>query len=240
NVENTLQNYIEQRAFFYDVWLPFVNDAKTPLIELSFIQYPLLGKTTNPARPVEFAKQTFNRVFLEYIRISNDNHCSRLIVTFNKVREEHKQNVDLSQKYPKIEKWREFYCNPEKPYLLNDKHRNRCRYPDDEEWEKYKTKENHKLKKLHRQFEQRKKQYFDIVQPLLFKYLPDLDNIENDHWVIYAVTLRDFYEEWKTICETADTTIQYKMPPESIWWEYKDWDKLLTERLKQYPEKLRQ
>ena len=86
NVENTLQNYIEQRDFFYDVWLPFVNDAETPLIELSFIQYPLLGKTTNPARPVEFAKQTFNRVFLEYIQISNDNHCSRLIVTFNRVR----------------------------------------------------------------------------------------------------------------------------------------------------------
>ena len=101
-------------------------------------------------------------------------------------------------------------------------------------WEKYKEEEKNKMFVFHDWEENRKKEYYDIVQPMLFKYLPDLNKTEGDYWVIYAVCIRDNYEEWKSLCEEMETTIDYKMPLESVNWKYEDWHKLFKKHFPKY------
>jgi len=78
------------------------------------------------------------------------------------------------------------------------------------------------------------------VQPYLFEYLPALHNLEPDFWILYAVTVRDNYEEWLTCCEYLETAIEYHLPPESITWEHADFKKALRENRPLYSKQVQE
>jgi len=73
-----------------------------------------------------------------------------------------------------------------------------------------------------------------LVQHLLFEYLPKLNELEPDFWVLYAVTVRDNYEEWTSCCEHLETAIEYHLPPDSINWENEAFRKTLHKQRKLY------
>jgi len=136
--------------------------------------------------------------------------------TLEKMLSDIKEDVKPGDKYTKLEQWREFYCKPQKPMTLSDKEREYRNYLSDEEWNKDREEENRKLLIFHQWEEKRKAEYYDVVQPLIFKYLPELYDIEDDYWVLYAVAVRDLYEEWKILCERPEIIIDYDMPLESV------------------------
>lgn len=129
-----------------------------------------------------------------------------------------KDGVDIQAKYPKLEEWRDFYVHP-KPSTMEGVPRNLFLYPDDEQWAKYVEEENRELYRFFCWEEKRKTDFYDIVQPELFKVYPVLEELEGDFWVLYAVNLRDEYEEWLTVMESTESAVQYEMPPESVRWD---------------------
>jgi hypothetical protein len=89
---------------------------------------------------------------------------------------------------------------------------------------------------LHNWQESRKKEWYDIVQPLLLEHMPELQNLEGDFWVLYAVELRDNYEGWMDCCDHMEIVIEHHLPPESVWWEYDRFKEALRAAYAQYGE----
>lgn len=211
------EKFLELADFYYNVHTKYVEEAKPMLINLAHKQIYNFKVVQDHPDVIQF---------LDDVCLTN---CTPMMYTLAKLITEYKEDINISEKYPKIESWREFYGKPKQPCLLTDKDRVDHFYMDREEWEKYMEDENRKTRIYHNWQEKRKDEYFAIVQPLIFKYLPELNNIEGDYWVLYAVTVRDLYEEWKTLCEEIETIIDYQMPPESVKLESKDFRKLIHE-----------
>jgi hypothetical protein len=211
------EKFIELADFHYNVFLKYLDEAKPLLLNLASKQIFNFKTVRNHPDVIQF---------LDDICSTN---CSAMMYTLAKLIREFKEDINIYEKYPNIERWREFYGKPQKTYELSGEDRKYHTELNDEEWEKYKDKENRSLLKYHIWKEKRKTEYFDIVQPLIFKYLPELNNIEGDHWVIYAATVKDLYEEWKILCEEIETIIEYQMPPESVKLKSEDFQKLVYE-----------
>jgi hypothetical protein len=70
--------------------------------------------------------------------------------------------------------------------------------------------------------EHRKTDFYDIIQPSLLKLSPPLENLEGDFRVLYAVNLRDAYEEWLSCMEYLEiivpwnSLLKYQVEPEDF------------------------
>ena len=214
-------SYLQFREWFFEVHQKCFAEIKPHFTRLMFRLYPDFKSAAHP-------------VFQKYMNTISDGTITHLIFQAEKLCSEYKQNVNMREKYPKLEEWKKYYYNSNPPILVDDSHKKYHKRLSDEQWKEYKEKENRQIHLIHQREQKRRSQYYDIVQPILFKYLPTLNDLENDYWVIYAVTIHDNYEEWKTACDQILTTIEYKMPPESLTWKYDDWDKLQYERFLHY------
>jgi hypothetical protein len=146
--------------------------------------------------------------------------------------------MNVAATYPKLEEWRDFYCNPNEPEVIGREMLHI--HPEDTEETILQRleEENEKIRNFCAQEKKLLDAYYELMQPLLFNHLPALHQLEGDYWVIYAMTIRDAYEEWKTLSEEMETTIESDMPQESIAWDYADWNALYTKKWREKHHKL--
>lgn len=219
------ERYLGTRKLFFDVIMKYQEQVAPKLRGLMMKQYSDFALLTHTAQ-------------LQWIKDVTETSASALAWQMDYVCTQYKQGVDLGKKYPKLDEWREFYCNPARPKTLDNKYRKYRPTMSDEEWKKYKEEEDKKMLEFHEWEQNRLTEYYDIVQPALFKIMPALNDIEGDFWVIYATELRDNYEVyWKSPCERLEIIIDYQMPPQSIELSDDHFDKALQERFEQYHRK---
>jgi len=153
----------------------------------------------------------------------------RLLLMLNILVQDQKEGVNLREKYPDFETWIDFYARPpeppvpdyhsldKNPLLFNALTAEQIKEIADEEWESN-IKHFNKVEEL-------KKEYYDLVQPLVLKYYPALQDLDYDGWIIYAVEIREEYEDYKLRCEHVDSFIEYGMDEEDIHLTYKEFYK---------------
>ncbi len=214
---NTMETFLEFYHFYTNICESAYQRLIPHLNNLMHRHYPATTTATHPTQ-------------LQYIQDLHEGHLFGLLLTLRNRLREQREQINIHEKYPKLESWKQFYCTPSQPDTVQDNTRNIHLHPDNNEWEKYKAEENHKLKQLHHWQQIRQQEYYDLVQPYLFEYLPQLHNLEPDYWVLYAVTIRDCYEEWLTSCEYLETAIEYHLPPDSITWDYPDFKQCLRKQ----------
>ncbi len=217
-------NYIEFCKWWEGPYKEYIAEAKPKLFELAKKHYNDSKEITHPVQ-------------IKYIDRMCESNCSFMMFQMEKLCKEYKIKDDIHKRYPKLEEWRAFYCTPEKPKVAEEEYRKFYPHLSDEEWEKRQSEENRKLLLIHKWNEKRKGEYYEIVQPLLFKYLPVLNDIEGDYWVSYAVTIRDIYEEWKVMCERIEIVNDYDMPPENVNMDGADFQKAAYEYFTRYGRK---
>ncbi len=201
------EKYLEFRDFHLGV-SEALEDACLPQLEkLCRQHYPPLDGDLHP-------------LLAEWVTTTHTATCFGIAYQMKGLVNRMNEGMDVAATYPKLEEWREFYLHP-KPNTLEDSERSLFRFPDDDEWEKEKERENREMLRFHLWEEQRKKEFYDIIQPPLWKLYPVLETLEGDFWVLYAVEMRDAYEEWLSMMEHIEGIIEYEMPPESINWENK-------------------
>jgi hypothetical protein len=215
-----LELYFNLEKFWNGARQDFIDDTYTGLQALQVAQYPLTEAFTDPAA-------------LSHIKDVHEMNAQGLICTCRQLIEDMHKGMDLHAKYPKLEEWRAFYCNPEQPQVLGPEDVHRLPGDTEETIRQRVEKENAEMRAWHEEKMSMKDAYFDLMQPLLFQHLPGLQDLEGDHWVIYAVTIRDAYEEWKSLCEEMDTTIELGMPQESITWEHAERQALISEKFRE-------
>jgi len=213
--------FLDFKKFFYDVLLVFDKAMEPPLTQLMLKQNPEFKTFTHPS-PLKFMKEI------------NETCAYWLMWEMHKLCNDYKQNVDMKQKYPRLEEFRAFYCHPEKPHTLEDKSRKYHPELNDEQWKTYQQQENDEMLKYNNWKQKRWKEYYDVMQPALFNYLPELQNMEGDCWVMFAVNIRDNYELWESANERLEILIDFEMPPETIDLSDDDFRKEISKRFEKY------
>ncbi|MFN0032074.1 MAG: hypothetical protein ACKVOR_07945 [Flavobacteriales bacterium] len=200
---NLLKDYLELIDWYDNVLQHLGNDLGPVLQDLMVKQYPIFRELTHPAQ-------------LKYMHEVCKYNAIGYAFQLRRLQKEQDEGVIPHEKYPKLEKWRAFYCQPQPPYTVDDTHRSPYRFADDAEWERYKEEENRVMRLHHFWKEKRRQEYHDAVQPFLFKCMPWLSDMDGDYWVLFAVEIRDLYEEWKVLCDELESAIDYELRPEAI------------------------
>lgn len=218
-LSDELEQYLHFEKFLTGIRQYYIDDTLPGLQALLLEQYPLSASFSDP-------------VALAYIKETHELNASGLIWKCWKMIGNMNKGIDVLANNPKLEDWRAFYCNPQEPEVIGPDMVHVFPGDSEETIRQRVDKENAEIRKWHEQEKHRKDAYYDLMQPLLFKHMPTLQDLEGDYWVLYAVTIGDAYEEWKSLCEEMETTIEHGMPQESITYEYADWIALLNETRK--------
>src|ERR1035437_4149829 len=199
--------------FYNGVYYPVMKELAPTVRKLMYKQYPLL-------------ETEFRPMVMDHINWMVSKAGHRLLLMLNILVQDQKEGVNLREKYPDFESWIDFYARPPEPpvpnyhyldnnpLLFNALTAEQIKEIADEEWEsdiKYFIK-----------VEGLKKEYYDLIQPLVFKYYPALQELDYDGWIIYAVEIREEYEDFKLRCEHVDSFIEYEMDEEDINLGYKE------------------
>lgn len=210
--------------FFTDVFQQWHSKAKEELEQLT---QELYSNCLEPEHP------TIRR----YIDAANAQTANDLILKLFSLIKEGKEGVVMEEKHgkEKIESRRNFYCRPQLPhFLLTDKNRDDYKELTDEDWKVKMVSENESTWRYHNWEEKRKAIWYDAMQPLNFTYLPELNDMEGDYWVIYAMEIRDEYERWKTRMEHIETVLDYHLDPELLFAPHDEFTKAHTAVFQQY------
>ena len=216
---STFDRFMELRELFVIKEPEFLKALHPPLVRLMEKHFPLLCNNTDALHRKHMAD-------------INDLLAHDVLWKMFFLLSEQQKNIDLHSRYPKLEEWRDFYGRPGQPGLLTDKDRHPLLHKTDEEWQRYKEGENKLLRELHREQEERRQAVYDIVQPLLFSTLPGLQDLQGDYWIIYALVLRDAYEQWNSFTGRIEVIIENRLPDESFYWENGDFHKALREKMR--------
>ncbi len=130
--------------------------------------------------------------------------------------QDQKKGVNMREKYPKLDEWEEFYVKKHEPETISENERSD--YPEltDEEWIKFRNKENAEIIKCFNWKEKRRFEFIDLVQTIIFKHFNELKELDHDEWTLYAVDIVDEYEYYLTLCEFVEGFIDHGFPEKDI------------------------
>jgi len=209
----------DEITLFYDsIYVPVITDLEPAVRKLMIQQYPRIRGESRP-------------LVLEYINDTIKYVGHEFLMQLYMVVQDQKEGVKFSEKYERFQNWVEFYGRPaEKPVLD---------YSFFEEFPHLavnftqEMKDEFAIESLEDETityeieEKLMKEYYDIVQPIVLKYYLELDDLNYEGWIMYAVQIREVYEDYKYYCEHLDTFIDYGFDEEDINLPYKEFsDKL--------------
>lgn len=215
--------------FFYSVvYQPTMHELAPLIRKLMFRQYPLIRTEDRP-------------MVLDHINwiVSHTGH--RLLMNLYILVQDQKEGVNLREKYPDFESWVDFYARPPKPpvpdYSFFEKFPALVNHLSEQDKKAIAEEECEESTKRFNETEQLRKEYYDIVQPIVFRYYPALQDLDYEGWVIYAVQIREDYEDYKYRCEHVETFIEYDFAEEDINLEYKDFQEKFKKKYNERWEK---
>ncbi len=203
SLKEEIDKFLELKDFHFGTRKNFIEEGKPLLQELMFRQFEQFKGLSDP-------------LALEYTDTNHETILWGMIEQLNNLCKMSMKKLSVLERYPKLERWRAIYLDTPKPASFDDEDRKFYPYLSDEEWAPFKEHENKLMRNFFLWEQKKKNDFFDIIQPLAFSYLPELSNLEGDFWVIYAVCITDNYEQWKILNEHLEIILDYEMPMECI------------------------
>ena len=189
--------------FLFNVYRKVMQRMAPALRKLMATQYPVFKTEKRP-------------MVLEFIdSIATTTGYSLLFRLYNLVQGQ-KKGINVREKYPKFESWIEFYARPQHPNTFDQNKRHQYIWFNDEEWEAYVETENNKMLEFFNWQEKRKFEFIDLVQTIILKYFKELEELNADEWIIYAVDMRKEYEYFMNSCENVELFIDCGFREEEI------------------------
>lgn len=189
--------------FLFHVYRKVMRDLEPALQKLIYRQYPVFKKETRP-------------LIVEEIQAITSTTGSSLLFNLYHLLDDQRNGVNVRKKYTEFEEWKQFYAMPKVPDVLDESTRPQYTWLSDEEWVKHVESENKAFLEFFNWCEKRKKEFMDVVQTILFKYYKELENLNGDEWIIYAVHIRDEYEYYLSNSESLEEFIDCGFPEEDI------------------------
>lgn len=200
---NVLERGIELFQFMTSVYYKLMEELAPALHKLMLEQYPIFKTEKRPQ-------------VVEYIDGIVSTAGSPLIWQLRGLLKDQNAGDNVRDKYPQFEEWIECYARPRKPKTIDESTRPQYTWLSDAEWEEYRDSENKILLQFFNWEEKRIFDFIDVVQTLLFKYYKELDELNADELIMFAVFIRDEYEYFKMSCELVESIIDCGLPEEYV------------------------
>ncbi|MEI6752404.1 MAG: hypothetical protein WCK78_04480 [Paludibacter sp.] len=195
--------------FFYEsVYCPAMAEIAPAVRVLIEKQYPSVKDEIRP-KLVEY---------INWIAISAGKY---LLLSSHELVDDQKEGVNLREKYPDFEFWVENYGRRPEPPVPN------YSFADDNPYIKEHISPEiirevaeesciEETEYYHRT-ENRRKEYFDIVQSVVFKYYKVLEDLDYEGWIVYAANINEDYESYTECCDHIDTIIKYNFDEDDLY-----------------------
>jgi len=193
--------------FYSGVYCPIMDELAHSVRKLMLKQYPVIDTEFRP-------------LVLKYIDwiVSMAGH--RFLMNLYVLIQDQKDGINLREKYPDFESWISYYARPAKPELVTDVNFTKFTTFTEQEKQDLMVDENNDIINFFEKEQRLKKEYYDMIQPIVFKYYPAIQNLDYDGWIIYSVQIREDYEDYKFRCEHVETFIEYDFMEEDIHLKY--------------------
>jgi len=199
------ENNLGMLQFLFSIYFKVMQELTPQLKTLMFRQYPVIGSEKRPT-------------VTDYIEKFINSVGTKMLFKLNALIHGQNEGVNVREKYPEFDKWVKIYGSPQQPQLLTDNFRNHIENDiTDTEWELYKTARNKELLAIFNWKTERKSEFINILQPVLFNNINELNDLNADELIIYAVIIYDEYDYFLTVCQHIELFIDCDFPEEDIW-----------------------
>ena len=188
---------------YFGVYKPSKEKIAIAIRKLMVKQYPVI-------------ESEFRPLVLEYINwlVSSTGH--RLLLNIYNLILDQKEGIRLRDKYPDFATWKDIYARPQKPDLITIEDFNKFSFYTDQERKQLIKEENEEINKYFELQERQRKEFYDVIQPIIFNNFPVLNVLDNDGWIVYSYQIRNEYDDYKFRCEHIQKFIEYEFPEEDI------------------------
>lgn len=165
--------------------------------------YPRLGIEMRP--PVvekieEIAKVTASSFLFELFKLVYDQ----------------KSGVTVREKYTYFDDYIKYYGRPKQPPVIKEAFR--YAEPDltDEEWEERKKELRIEVQERFDKENTPRVEFINAVQSVLLVHYAELETLNPDEWIIYAMLLNSEYREYQDRCWLVKSFIDYGLPLQDL------------------------
>jgi|GEM_PF-1664758 hypothetical protein len=190
-----------------NVWKNVITNIQPAVRELMFRQFPLLKNETRPKVLTyieDIVRGTATEVFLMKMYTIFDCHYS---------------DKNIRDIHPDLDKWRKSYCEPQEPHQITGSRPEvyvKFSTMTEEEWQEEVKTENHRLIQLHNWEQKRLNEFIETVESVYFKYFPELQEMNDDEWVVYRMRIIDEHFYFNTNCKHVEHFIEMKFEEDVI------------------------
>lgn len=214
--------------FYYSVYKPFMSDLKKPLRAMIADHYPHIGKETR----VEVLKKVDNHI--DYV-----GH--EFLLFLRRMIEFGKTGADLRELYPKLDEWAAKYPTYRKPRYLDESFWDKLEWLSPEMKEEMILESRKEADELFAFEEKPRFEFFSLLQSLVFRYYPEIQDMDKDGWAMYEAFLADEYTNYQLDFEHYECFIDYGFEIEDLDLPYEEYQKKFSEKWKvRHDEEVRQ
>lgn len=214
---------VEVQCFYSNVFCKVMKELTPQIRKLMEKQYPIIKKEKRQA------------VLDELDKIASLVGPYLLVRLYELVYDE-KVGVNLREKYTDFEKLVDFYARPDAPRMMEESFFDQFTWLTDEQKQQMIEDDRKEAQEAFDWKEGRKREFYDIVQPLLFKYYKEILDLNHDGWIIYAVHIREEYQDYMMRTDHISTFIQFEFPEEDLHMPYKEFSEKLQELWEKRPD----
>ena len=214
----------ELQLFYNSVYCPAMSEIAPAIRKLIVKQYPSV-------------KSEKRLKFVEYINQIADSAGKFLLLSSYELVEDHKEAINLREKYEDLDDWVELYGKPPAPPVAD------YNFADNNSLIKEFVSEK-VIREIAKESwieetgqyllnESRRKEYFDIVQPLVLKYFNALENLDYEAQIVYTAIIHEDYKMYTDRCDHINTIISQNFDENEIDLEYHLFMEKLHVRIKE-------
>jgi len=211
---------LDVELFYDSVYIPIMKELENPVRELVNRQYPFIATETRP-EVLEELSLMIKEVGRQFLLLIHDMMLWQ------------KAGKDLREIYPKLDEWAVQYPALRKPKKIDLSYIDQRSWMSAEEKQKEKEEEEKALIELYACQEQRRFDFFELLQHLTFKHYPSVQDINSDGWTMYDVFLHDEYTMYQCLFEFYDGFIDYGFDAKDLKLPKEEYDKKYFEKYKE-------
>ena len=188
---------------FYRVYCSIIGPLTLGVYQLMLKQYPLLQDEIRP------------RV-VEHIRNNANDTASLFLIALFRLVYGQKSGVNVREKYINFDNYLKSYARPPQPMIMGDEYRYAAIDLTDEEWEQRKKEINIENQEEFDEENIPRVEFIDRLQSIVMSRYSELENLNPDEWIIYALILHNEYRKYQDRCWLIDSFIAYDLPESDL------------------------
>ncbi len=193
---NSDEGDLRNRNFYYNVYRKVMKELTPALRQLMDDEYRLFSKEVRP------------RILVELNRIAGLFGQNLLLDAYNLLYIE-EIGLNLRDIHPDFEQMKAKFASQGKPHFLDDSIFDQFPWKSEEQRQDAEREHRERVQKEFDEEQELRKEFYDVVQPILFKYYGELLDMEPDSWVLYASYMDREYDDYNEECDAMYYFIYY-------------------------------